>query len=84
VPSFLVETYVAPTQGPDLGTLAAVARAGAAAGAREGLDVRHVRSFLAPEDDMCFHVFEAPSRLAVTRMTELAGLDHERITEVIE
>ena len=84
MPSFLVETYVAHTPSPDVRTLAALARAGAAAGTREGLDIRHVRSFLAPEDDMCFHVFEAPSRLAVTRMTEVAHLDHERITEVIE
>lgn len=84
MPSFLVETYVAHTPSPDVRSLVALAKAGAAAGAREGLDVRHVRSFLAPEDDMCFHVFEAPSRLAVARMTELAQLDHERITEVIE
>jgi len=51
---------------------------------RGGIPVRHVRSFLAPSDDICFHVFEAPSRDAVARMTELANLDHERITEVIE
>jgi hypothetical protein len=75
---------VAHVPGTDVRTLAALAEASAAAGARRGIPVRHVRSFLAPDDDICFHVFEAPSRQAVARMTELASLDHERITEVIE
>lgn len=82
--SFLVESYVARTQVQDLCSLSALAEAGAEAGAREGIDVRHVRSFLTPDDEICFHVFEAPSRQEVARMTELANLDHERITEVIE
>lgn len=82
--SFLVESYVAGTPNPDVRSLAALAQAGAAAGAREGIEVRHVRSFLAPDDEICFHVFEAASRQEVARMTELVNLDHERITEVIE
>jgi hypothetical protein len=84
VPSFLVESYVAHATGTDIKMLAALARSGAAAGVRSGIPVRHVRSFLAPDDEICFHVFEAPSRQAVARMTELVNLDHERITEVIE
>lgn len=84
MPSFLVESYVAHVRATDITSLAARAEAGAASGARGGIAVRHVRSFLAPDDDICFHVFEAPSREAVARMTELANLDHERITEVIE
>lgn len=82
--SFLVESYVAPAPAIDIKALAALAEAGAVAGMRDGIPVRHVRSFLAPADDTCFHVFEAPSREAVARMTQLANLDHERITEVIE
>lgn len=84
MPSFLVESYVAHAPATDVRDLAALAEAGAATGVRGGIPVRHVRSFLAPSDDICFHVFEAPSRDAVARMTELANLDHERITEVIE
>jgi hypothetical protein len=42
------------------------------------------RGCLTPDDDICFHIFQAPSREAVARMTELVNLDHERITEVIE
>ena len=81
---FLVESYVAHVPTTDIKDLAALAEAGAAAGARSGIPVRHVRSFLAPEDDICFHVFEAPSAQGVARMIELANFDHERITEVIE
>jgi hypothetical protein len=84
VPSFLVESYVAHVQATDITSLAARAEAGAEAGVRGGLQVRHVRSFVAPDDDICFHIFEAPSLDAVACMTELANLDHERITEVIE
>lgn len=84
MPSFLVESYVAHATGTDIKVLAALAEAGAVASARSGLAVRHKRSFLAPDDDICFHIFEAPSRQAVERMTEVANFDHERITEVIE
>ena len=49
-----------------------------------GIDIHHVRSFLAPDDEVCFHLFEAASADAVVRMSELAHFDHERVTEVIE
>jgi hypothetical protein len=80
----MVESYVPHTPAPDVLDLAGLAEAGAEAGAREGIAVRHVRSFLAVDDDICFHVFEAASRQAVERMVVVSGLDHERITEVIE
>lgn len=82
--SFLVESYVARAPSPDVHDLAGRAEAGAQIGAREGIPVRHVRSFLAVDDDICFHVFEAPSREAVERMIAVARLDHQRITEVVE
>jgi hypothetical protein len=84
VRSFLVESYVARAPSPDVHDLAELAESGAEIGAREGIPVRHVRSFLAVDDDICFHFFEAPSRQAVERMIEVAHLDHQRITEVIE
>jgi len=84
VASFLLESYTRKREPVGLEALVARAREGAAEATREGIDVRHVRSFLAPDDDMCFHIFEAPSANAVVRVSELANLDHERITEVIE
>ncbi len=51
---------------------------------REGLDVRHIRSFLASDDEICFHLFEATSAEVVASMSELARFNYERISEVIE
>ena len=82
--SFLLESYTPKREPAGLDELIARAREGAEEAGREGIAVRHVRSFLAPDDDMCFHVFEALSADAVARVSELANLDHERITEVIE
>lgn len=82
--SFLLESYTPHREPTELAELSARARAAAEAGVREGVEIRHVRSFLALDDDVCFHMFEAPSADAVVRASELANLDHERITEVIE
>jgi len=80
---FLLECYAAGAERRDVGRLASTARTAAEAGARQGLDVRHVRSLLAPADEICFHVFEADSAAAVERMATLGRLAHERITEVV-
>jgi hypothetical protein len=50
---------------------------------REGIRVRHVRSYVVPEDEMCFHVFEAGSVEDVTRVSEIAGIQVGRIVETI-
>jgi hypothetical protein len=81
--TFFLECYAAGAERRDVGRLASAARAAAEAGARQGLEVRHVRSLLAPADEICFHVFEAESASAVERMAALARLAHERVTEVV-
>jgi len=82
--SFLLEIYTPGSAASGLDRLTAQARAAAEHAAQAGLEVRHVRSFVTPGDQVCFHVFEAPSAETLTRMSELANFDHERITEVIE
>jgi hypothetical protein len=84
VASFLLESYTPHHEPAALAQLTDRARDAAQAATREGVEVRHVRSFLAPDDDTCFHIFEAPSAAAVARASELVNLDHERITEVVE
>jgi len=84
VASFLLESYTTNREPAGLDELTARAREAAEEAVREGVQVRHIRSFLAPDDDICFHIFEAPSADAVARLSELANLDHERITEVVE
>lgn len=82
--SFLVETYTPRPAETALPSLAAQAEEAAQVASRAGIDIHHVRSFLAPDDEVCFHLFEAASADAVVRMSELARFDHERVTEVIE
>lgn len=81
--SFVVETYVpvdaqgrfaAEADDFRVATDTAVAAAG---------HVRHVRSFLAPGDAMGFHVVEADTSEDVARVTALAGIEVERIVEVV-
>lgn len=45
--------------------------------------VHQVRSYLAPGDEIGFHVVEADSIEVVARFTETAGIDGERIVEAI-
>jgi hypothetical protein len=81
--SFLLETYTTARPG-DVAVLVARARAAAESASAQGYEVRHVRTFLVPDDEMCFHIFDASSAKAVERMAELAELVRGRITEVVE
>ena len=83
-PTFLIEAYLAGGTAAALEPLVAQARRAAEAACRAGIPVRHVRSFVAPDDEMCFHVFQAASAADVARAADLGSLDHDRITEVIE
>jgi hypothetical protein len=81
--SFLLETYATARHG-NVTDLVRRARAAAESASAQGYEVRHVRTFLAPDDEMCFHIFDASSAEAVERMAELAHLVRGRITEVVE
>ena len=76
--SFLLESYVSRQTDPDPTELAA--RCGAAA-QELGVDVHFLRLISIPEDEICFYLFEAPSADHVRRVSEHAGLRHERILE---
>ena len=81
--SFLVETHVA--QGGRDQFVTAVDELRAALGEMAVLDsqVRHVRSYLVPSDELGFHVVEADSAEAVVRLAKLAGIEVERIVGAI-
>jgi Protein of unknown function (DUF4242) len=50
----------------------------------EGLAVWYLRSIVIPDDETCFHVFEAPSLEAVREVARRATVRFERIVPVIE
>lgn len=79
--TYVIETYQSRTHPGELDAATSRLRAAvAAAPAIEG-PVRHVRSFFVPEDEMCFHVVEAPSIETTTELSRRAGLVPERIVE---
>ena len=77
MPTYLVETF-SPAAG------AAEMTAGFAHIGEGRARVRHVRSTFLPEDEICFHLFEAPSREAVCEAFERAGIPYERMSEATE
>lgn len=81
---YLVESYTPKRGRDDLSSLVARARHASAAMRRDGVAVRYLRPILVPEDEICFHLFEAPSAEAVGEASRRAELVYERIVETAE
>jgi hypothetical protein len=81
VAEYLVEAYVPLQEHGGLGRIVGRARAAAAEMRRDGVSVRYLRPILLPEDEVCLHLFEAPSADAVREASRRADLTFERIVE---
>jgi hypothetical protein len=79
MPRFLVESYVAPS-------LAAVADARQRARLTEelGEGVGYVHTTFVPSDETVLHVFDAPSEEELDEAGRRAGLQFDRIVEVVD
>jgi hypothetical protein len=75
--SFLVESFT--PQSAALGELEARARHAAS-----GTSVRYVRSIFVRNDEICFHLIDAPSAADVADVIRSAGIEAQRIVEVDE
>ena len=84
MPSYLVESYVPRVRVGELDGLRGRAREAAEGLAREGNDVRYVRSSFLPEDEMWLLWFDAPTPELVGEAGRRAELDFARIVEAIE
>lgn len=82
VPTYLAESYV-PRSGAALDDAIARVRLAAKEIAAGGVRLRHVRSTFVPEDEICFHVFEAESALVIDEVGRRAGLAFEHIVEAM-
>jgi hypothetical protein len=51
---------------------------------QELIGVRYLRATYLPGDDLCFSLFEAPSREAVRQANDRAGMTYERISEAFD
>lgn len=82
--SYLVETYASRTRAHDAPGAADRVRAAAEELSREGAAIRYVRTTYLPDDETCFHLFEANSADAVEQACERAALGNVRIVAAIE
>ena len=78
---YVVEVYVARARASALDDMSARARRAAEELARAGTPVVYMRSVFLPEDETCFHFFEAPSLEAIREICSQLGLTFERIAE---
>ena len=83
MPSYLVETYLARCQSAERAARERRARSAAEELTRERTAVRFERSIHLPEDELCFYVFEAPSRRDATLVAQRARLDPLRVVEAV-
>ena len=80
---YLVEAFVGGATTAECAARAGMARAAAVDAGRAGAAVRFVEWMLVPEDEICFYFFAADSRADVARVSEHAGLGHDRIVAAL-
>jgi hypothetical protein len=76
---YVVEVYLSRLRATTLEDLTARARRVSEELSRAGTPVVYVRSIFLPEDEICFHLFDAPSLEAMQEACARLGLTHERI-----
>lgn len=83
MPSYLVEVHLPHSHADEARATARRARAAAEELTREGTPVDYVRTTFLPEDETCFHLFEAASAGAVEEVSRRAGLGRARVVAYI-
>jgi Protein of unknown function (DUF4242) len=83
VAQFLVELYVAHGDTTAVERGAESARRAAEQLTREGRPVRHLRSIFVPEDETCFHLYEAACASVVQEAARRASLPFDRVAEAV-
>jgi hypothetical protein len=82
--TYLLEAYLPRSRVEDARAAGDRARAAAEELSREGADIHYVRTTFLPEDETCFHVFEAGSEALVEEVSRRAALCHARIVPALE
>lgn len=80
---FLVELYVSRIDGASVESGAESARIAAEQLTREGTPVRYVRPIFVPDDETCFHLYEAATVEDVVEAARRASLPFERVAEAL-
>lgn len=83
MPVFMVERYI-PNLDADGVEAHARKEQALANGAGNSSELRHLRTTYSREDELCFSLFEAPSREELVTANDRSGLPYERVVEVID
>ena len=84
MPSYLVEVYLPRSLAHEVRATGRRARAAAEQLSREGIPIHYVRTTYLPDDETCFHHFEAHTPAAVEEASRRAALGRARIAPTIE
>ena len=84
MPTYLVEAYLPRSPAQEARAAGRRARAAAEELSREGVPIRYVRTTFLPDDETCFHLFEAVSADAVEEVSRRAELGRARIVSALE
>lgn len=84
MPSYLVETYMPRSHAQEARAAGRRARAAAEELSREGEPIRYLRTTFLPEDETCFHLFEAASPDAIEEVSRRAELGRARVVPAVE
>lgn len=84
VGKYLVEAYLGRLRDSDLEQGARRAEDAAEELTRQGCSVRYLRMIFVPEEETCFHVYEAASADDVQEASSRAGIAFERVLDAVE
>jgi hypothetical protein len=79
--TYLLEAYVSKSVADGPVGIAGRAALAAEEMQREGTAVRYLRSIFVPQDETCFHIFEAGCEADVRDAAARAGIHAERVVE---
>ena len=84
MPTYLVEIFVPRSRAAEVRAAGSRASAAADEVSREGAPVRYVRTTFLPDDETCFHLFDAVSADAVEEVGRRAKLGQVRVVRAVE
>jgi len=84
MPTYLLETYMPRAHARKARAAGQRARAAADELARQGAPIRYIRTTFLPDEETCFHVFEASSAAVVGQVGRCAELGRARVITAIE
>jgi hypothetical protein len=83
VNQYVVELYLPRRDEAVLADAAIRARVASEQVTSEGKHVRYLRTIFVPEDEICFHLYEAPAADVVGEVSLRAQIAYERIVRVV-